>query len=227
MARPKGKSTRVKHGPITMKQAVNVKEAWVHAIQQGTPPNALVTVHLGKAPAKDPSQHPIERIGQFRDGVKAWFKRHAPGVAFVWIEVREKTGRLGEHVHWAFHVPDDLREAFTAHVSRLVAHQSIVVEQKAVDVRPVGPRWWDRYSYFMKGGTAEVRQWAEVPGTWSSSQGKIEGPRIRVAHSIGPSARKASETLLGGHFPAAATQLHKIPQSPSAAIKSAIEPIAA
>ena len=37
-----------------------------------------------------------------------------------------------------------------------------------------------------------------VPDKWSRSQGTIEGARVRIAHSIGPMARKAAENGAGG-----------------------------
>jgi hypothetical protein len=196
--RPPEKRARIKHGQITMAQAENAKEAWLFSVRNGVALNTFATVHWGHAPAKAADLHPVDRNGLLRDGLKAWFYRHASGVPFAWIEVREKTRALGEHVHLVAHVPDHLRERFAKGVDRLVALQSASVSPTAVDVRPVGPRWWDRHAYLMKGGTDEVRERFMTPeqrarSGWGRSQGTIEGARIRIAHSIGPTARRASE----------------------------------
>jgi hypothetical protein len=96
------------------------------------------------------------------------------------------------------HVPDHLRERFAKAVDRLVAHQSASVSPTAVDVRPVGPKWWERHRYLMKAGSADVRQLYGVPDKWSRNQGTVEGARVRIAHSIGPMARKSAESITGG-----------------------------
>jgi len=200
--RPK-KRVRVRHGPIEMAQAANAREAWLFAIRNETPLNTFVTVHWDHAPAKLEGLHLVKRNGKLRDGLKAWVYRNAPGVPFAWIEVREKTRALGEHVHLFVHVPDHLREGFTQAVDRLVALQSASVSPTATKTVPVGPKWWDRFAYVMKGGTDEVRdrfmsaEQRARPG-WGPSQGTIEGARVRIAHSIGPMARKAAESAPEG-----------------------------
>ncbi|MFN8704146.1 MAG: hypothetical protein ACK5X0_18725 [Rhodospirillales bacterium] len=189
---------RVQHNQITMVQATNAREAWLFAIRNNAPLNTFATVHWGHAPAKATNHHPVDRNGLLRDGLKAWIYRNAPGVPFAWIEVREKTRALGEHVHLVVHVPDHLRERFAKAVDRLVAHQSASVSPTAVDVRPVGPKWWERHRYLMKAGSADVRQLYGVPDKWSRNQGTVEGARVRIAHSIGPMARKSAESITGG-----------------------------
>ena len=196
--RPPEKRARVKHNQITMAQAENAREAWLFSIRNGAPLNTFATVHWGHAPAKTAGRHPVDRNALLRDGLKAWIYRNAPGVPFAWIEVREKTRALGEHVHLVAHVPDHLRERFAKAVDRLVARQSASVSPTAVDVRPVGPKWWERHSYLMKAGADDVRQRYSVPDKWSRSQGTIEGARVRIAHSIGPMARRAAESVTGG-----------------------------
>ncbi len=80
--RPPGKRTRIKHGQINMPQAENTREAWLFSIRNDAPLNTFATVHWGHAPAKTPNLHPVDRNGLLRDGLKAWFYRHAPGVPF-------------------------------------------------------------------------------------------------------------------------------------------------
>lgn len=196
--RQSGPRTRVKHGRITMREAEAVNDAWLFAIQGETPLNTFVTVHWGHAPPID-GAHPVERNGRLRDGLKAWLYRHAPGLPFVWIEVREKTpGSHGDHVHLFVHVPDDCREGFTAAVFRLVSNQSSSVSPTACDVRPVGAAWWDRRAYALKAGTDDVRERYMTSEQrrrkgWGPGQGIIDGPRTRVSHSIGQTARAAAE----------------------------------
>ena len=97
------KRARVRHNQITMAQAENAREAWLFSIRNGAPLNTFATVHWGHAPAKAEGLHPVDRNGLLRDGLKAWVYRNAPGVPFAWIEVREKTRALGEHVHLVAH----------------------------------------------------------------------------------------------------------------------------
>lgn len=196
---PRKRRQRVKHREITEKQAVEMSLAWRFAVSHNVGPSLFVTVNWSHAPAKPgcPS-HPVDRNGRLKDGLKAFLNRN--GVPIVWIEVREKTRALGEHVHLAYFVPDHLREQFALRVRQLVARQSDSVTDTAIDVRPVGPRWWDRRDYMLKAASADVRASYRTSRFKKGSQGVIEGPRVRVAHSIGPTARKAAESAVGGVF---------------------------
>jgi hypothetical protein len=202
---PRKQRQRVKHREITEPESDNARAAWLFAIREGVGPNLFLTVHWKHAPAKIEGQHPVERNGLFRDGLKAWFYRHAPGQPFVWIEVREKTRALGEHVHLFVYVPEPLQTRFTLAAHRLVARQSATMTDTAFKVVQVGWKWWERLRYVMKGGNDAVRQRHGVPGKWSPYQGTIEGKRVRIAHSIGPTARKAAESAVGGVFNASAS----------------------
>jgi hypothetical protein len=203
------KRARVKHNRITMAQATNAREAWLFAIREGVPLNVFATANWGHAPAHDDGpQHPVDRNAKLRDALEAWIYRNSldketgKRVPFVWIEVREKTRADGEHVHLFAHVPDHLREGFTQAFDRLVARQSVSLGSTATKTVAVGPKWWDRFAYAMKGGTDEVRDRfmdATQRSRWSQRQGTIEGARLRIAHSIGPMARKASENAADGH----------------------------
>ena len=167
-----------------MAQAENAREAWLFAIRRGIPLNTFITVHWNHAPAKATGLHPVDRNGLLRDGLKAWVYRNAPGVPFAWIEVREKARGVGEHVHLVAHVPDHLRERFAKAVDRLVARQSASVSPTAVDVRPVGPKWWERHAYLMKAGTDEVRQRYDVPDRWSRSHRSMSKGALGVVLNV-------------------------------------------
>jgi hypothetical protein len=201
---PRKQRERVKHREITVPQSDDAKAAWLFAVREGVGPNLFLTAHWGHAPPKVEGQHPVVRNGLLRDGLKAWLYRHAPGLRFVWIEVREKTRALGEHVHLFVHVPERLQAQFILAAHRLVARQSLTMTDTAFKVVQVGPKWWDRLTYVMKGGNDEVRQRHGVPSKWSQYQGTIEGPRVRIAHSIGPTARRAAEAAAGGVYNASA-----------------------
>jgi hypothetical protein len=120
----------------------------------------------------------------------AFLRRH--GVQVAWIEVRERPRAEGEHVHLAIFVPLRLQSLFAEQMLHWVEMDADWVEARAVDVRRVGPRWWDRRDYMLKGGDPEVRSRFRC-WRWSASQGVLIGPRVRVAHSIGRTARKAAE----------------------------------
>ena len=176
-----------------MGEAENLACAWQFAIQQNWAPSLFISVNWTHAPS---SSRPdiVARIGKVRDCMKAFLTR-AGVQPFVWVEVREKPRSKGEGVHWAVYVPDGLVPQFSAAVARWVAIEADDVGDAAVDVRPVGTRWWDRRDYMLKGGDDEVRQRYDCArfdkNGSKAGQGIIDGPRVRIAHSIGPTARRA------------------------------------
>lgn len=187
---------RAAHGKLNMRDAAKLSEAWVFAIRLGNAPTLFVSVNWSEAQS---CEDLVLRIGKVRDAMKAFLTRH--GVPVVWLEVREKP-RKGEGVHWAIYVPTDLIPAFSAALTRWVAMGADEVSDRAVDVRLVGPRWWDRRDYMLKGGNEKVRKAYKCSrfdkNGSKASQGIIHGPRLRVAHSIGQTARKASLGLTQG-----------------------------
>lgn len=172
-----------------MPEAQNFDAAWRFAIELGYAPNLFVSINWAEAPS---DLDAVERLTRFKDALKAFMQRHAPGVPPIWLEVREKP-RKGENVHLALYVPDELRERFTAAARRWVERPAVDATPAAVDVRPVGPRWWDRRDYMLKGGDEAVQKQFDTARFKKGGQGTIEGPRIRVSHAIGPSARKAAK----------------------------------
>lgn len=200
-SQPRPARQRVKHKVITDAQADAFNEAWLFALRSDTPLNLLVTIQWFHAPARsDGPQHSIDRIARLRAGLTAWNHRHTGGRPLPWVETREANRRIGDHVHFAFHVPAHLHLDFERAVKRLVANQSASVTDSAVDVRPVGLRWFDRRSYMLKAAAPDARRKYGMKRDWSPSQGVIEGPRVRVCDALGPTARRrASEKPSEGH----------------------------
>ena len=190
---------RVKHRHIEHGQVENVWHAWLFSIQSGTPLNLFVSINFANAPS---DLDPLARIGKLRDAMKAWMYRHAPGVPFCWFEAREKPRAKGEGVHLAVHVPPHLHAAFGRALPRWVAQHSAHITNDTCDVREVGYRWWERRDYMLKAATMETKQALGMKRFSSKShQGVIEGPRVRVSHSLGPTARDAA-----GYVPHALAQ---------------------
>lgn len=181
-----GARQRVRHAAITMPEAMNFADAWRHARELGHPLNLFASVNWAHAPS---AAHAIERIGRLRDAAKSFLRRHAPGIPILWVECREKPRTKGEGVHFAIHVPEHLQTRITSAMAGWVSASGDDFAASAVDVRPVGPRWWDRRDYMLKGGDAEVRARFDTDRFRKGSQGVIEGPRVRVAHALGPKAR--------------------------------------
>lgn len=208
----------VRHRHITLDQARELDDAWRFAVRQGWALNTLVTINWVCAPPKIEDAHPMDRNARFRDGLKTAMARITSDAGikrpFVWIEVREKTRTHGEHVHLALHVPADAGGQISGNieslVQRLVAHQSLIRFGGEVNVKPI--KWWPGMrDYLLKGGDDEVL--AAFPGAAAKrrakgSQGVIEGPRVRIAHAIGPTARREAEAaFLADTVPLSATSL--------------------
>lgn len=182
----RGTRQRVRHPAITMSEALSFADAWQHARALGYPLNLFASVNWAHAPS---AAHAIERIGRLRDAAKSFLRRHAPGLPVLWVECREKPRTKGEGVHLALHVPEHLQTRITSAMAGWVAASGDDFAASAVDVRPVGPRWWDRRDYMLKGSDAEVRARFDTDRFRKGSQGVIEGPRVRVAHALGRKAR--------------------------------------
>lgn len=180
---------RLVHGQIPLDDARQFDRAWRFAISLGVAPNVFISINWNLAPSVT-GAHPMDRIAVLRDGLKQMLYRHAPGVPWVWLEVREAPKLKGEGVHLFVHVPHRLLAMFTDAVCRLVARQSNETTPDAVDVRPVGARWWDRRNYVLKGGDDYVKRAYGTHRFGKAAQGYIEGPRLRCSHSIGAKARQ-------------------------------------
>ena len=196
--RPPEKRARVKHGPIPLDKAIDTKAAWLFAVRAGLAPTVMVTINWSLIPPDEAQRHPVNRMTAIRDAMKQWLKRQVPGQSPVWIEVRENPRNKGDHVHLVVHVPPCGLLAFEAAMRRWVAANSAEIKPNGLNVTPIRSNWWDLFAYLMKGGTDEARDFAGTRRKHRTSQGVIDGPRVRVAHSIGPTARRASENAAGG-----------------------------
>jgi hypothetical protein len=182
-------SRRRRHGRITVAEAWNLHLAWVFAIFLGWPPNLFVTVNWTCAPSST-CPDSMRRLSMIRDRMKAFLRRHGV-VALVWIEVRENPGDHAEHVHWAIFVPVHLLARFKAAMRHWIALDADSINRAAVVFRVIWD-WVGLQRYLLKGGAAEVRRLFSVPSSMSPFQGPIDGPRVRVAHAIGATARRDS-----------------------------------
>ena len=179
---------RLRHGRIPIDDAKQFDSAWHFAVSMGMGPTLFISINWNLAPSLT-GAHPMDRNARLRDGLKQFLYRHAPGVPWVWLEVREAPSSKGEGVHLLVHVPASLRSGFAHAVRRLVAHQSSEALPTAVDVRPVEPRWWPLRDYLLKGGDDEVKRRYRTRRFHKDAQGVIHGPRLRCSHSIGAKAQ--------------------------------------
>jgi hypothetical protein len=136
-------------------------------------------------------------MGKVRDRLKSFLRRET-GQAPVWIEVREASRNDGDHVHLALYVPPHLIARFRRSMLGWVNLDADTIERRAVKVVGVFD-WVGLQRYLLKGAAQEVRQLFFVPLRHNPFQGVVYGPRVRVSHSIGPTARNAAAT--NGCFP--------------------------
>jgi hypothetical protein len=196
--RPPEKRARVKHGPIPLDKAIDTKAAWLFAVRAGVAPTVMVTINWSLIPPDEAARHPVNRMTVIRDAMKQWLKRQVPGQSPVWIEVRENPRNKGDHVHLVVHVPPCGLLSFEAAMRRWVAAHSAEIKPNGLNITPIRSNWWDLFAYLMKGGTEDARNFAGTLHKHRTAQGVIDGPRVRVAHAIGPTARRASENAAGG-----------------------------
>lgn len=184
-----GGRRRKRHLKISAGQAWNLHEAWRFAVWIGRAPTLFVTINWRFAPS---STYPdsIARMSRVRDCMKSFLHRHT-GQGPVWMEVREDPKSRGDHVHLALYVPAWLEPAFRKALKGWVSMDAQGMEGRAIKTKPIYD-WVGLQRYFLKGATREVRQLFSVPPRHSPFQGVIHGPRVRVSHSIGPTARKAA-----------------------------------
>jgi hypothetical protein len=169
-------------------QATEFEAAWAYAIEVGYPPNFFLSINWTLAPG---TEDPFDRLAGLRDRAKAWLRRHASGVPPVWLSVREKDRRYGEHAHVVYHVPPPLSACFEAALRRWVKNDVLTYEDAAVDVKRVWG-WRGLCRYFLKGGDEEVQHRYGTQRFGHGTQGIIFGPRLQVAHFIGRKARATS-----------------------------------
>lgn len=178
-----------RHPKITAANSWNLHDAWLFAKFIDRAPTLFVTINWRYAPSSS-CPDPVARIGKVRDRMKSFLRRWT-SEAPVWIEVREDPRGQGDHVHLAVYVPRWLEPAFKAALVNWVGSDADTMEGRAVTAYRIFD-WVGLQRYFLKGATREVRHLFSVPPGHSPFQGVIYGPRVRVSHSIGPTARKAA-----------------------------------
>jgi len=184
-----GGRRRKRHLKISACQAWNLHEAWRFAVWLDRPPTLFVTINWQFAPSST-CPDSIARLGKVRDCMKSFIRRHT-GEPPVWIEVREDPQKRGDHAHLAVHVPQWLESRFKLALVDWVSLGADPMERRAVNSKRIS-HWVGLQRYFLKGATREIRRLFSVSPMHSPFQGVIYGPRVRVSHSIGPTARKAA-----------------------------------
>lgn len=176
-------------------------------------PNLLVTIQWKHAPSTRPAP---ERIRRLLNNLNVWLRRRA-GLPSVWAYSREVGKLKGEHLHLMAHVPQAMWSEFRRKLRGWIEMETTgELLETAIRVDPIRPGDVQRNlkSYFLKDGTAEVRDlW--VKPHHKATGGKVAGKRIKVSHAIGPTARrKATEAWQERVSVALAATLPGNPQSP-------------
>jgi len=179
---------RARHHSITIAQARDFEEAARFAALRGHGPTAFVTLNWAHAPSRRLPDS-IDRLGAVRECMQKWLYRRR--VPVVWLEVREHPRGDCDHAHWLVYVPRDHFSAFELAAARWVRQHADSFASSAVKVEPIYDLW-GVVRYLLKGGDQEVRERFNCSRFRKPSQGVVYGPRIRVSHSIGKSARQAA-----------------------------------
>lgn len=183
-------------------------------------PNLLVTIQWKHAPSTRPAP---ERIRRLLNNLNVWLRRRA-GLPSVWAYSREVGKLKGEHLHLMVYVPQAMWSEFRRKLRGWIEMETTgELRETAVRVDPIRPGDVQRNlkSYFLKDGTAEVRDlW--VKPHHEATGGKVAGKRIKVSHAIGATARrKAAEALQDGASAALATHLPENAENPPTAFPEA------
>ena len=106
--RPKGlpKRRRSQSRTITAAQAINVRDAALHAERIGLPLNRHCTLDWELAGVVDP----VHATGEFCTLARDMLRRYG-GIAYVWVQ--ENGSVVGRHVHILLHVPRAANKAFS------------------------------------------------------------------------------------------------------------------
>lgn len=198
---------------ISYTDAANFVQALHHARSLNLEPNLLVTIQWKHAPSTRPAP---ERIRRLLNNLNVWLRRRS-GLPSVWAYSREVGKLKGEHLHLMAHVPQTLWSEFRRKVRDWITMEATgEVLATAIRIDPIRPGDVQRNlkSYFLKDGTAEVRDlW--VKPHHKATGGKVAGKRIKVSHAIGHTARKrATEAWQERVSVALAATLPGNPQSP-------------
>ncbi|UTP41436.1 hypothetical protein M9M90_09750 [Phenylobacterium sp. LH3H17] len=182
---------RKRHEHIQTNDADNLAAALNFTRQLEREPNLFITIQWKHAECPIPV---ATRTQRFLNLAGTWLKR-ATGAPAVWAYARE-VGRLkGEHLHLVIHVPPRHSAAFKRAAFGWIEMEATgEVRASAARIMPItkGTLSSDLKRYLLKEGTDEVRTAHWVPNTakYRRTGGVVLGKRIKVSHSIGPTARR-------------------------------------
>ena len=189
---------RKRHERIEITDAVEFSEALNFARHLGREPNLFVTIQWKHAECDRDTAHRTRRLINL---CGTWTQRKA-GLTPVWAYVREAGLRKGEHLHLVIHTPPALHTKFRKALWGWIETEATgEAKRTAVRIMPIreGDLHGKLKSYLLKDGTDEVRRNFWIPKHHHRTVGALMGKRIKVSHSIGPSARKASQSPVDGH----------------------------
>jgi hypothetical protein len=128
-----------------------------------------------------------------------FIRRHTKQAA-VWAYCREVGKLKGEHVHILLYVPDAVWPQYRRQLRHwLELETGEAVPESAVKPLSITPGDLQRSlkSYFLKEGSEEVRSlWVDCT-RHKRTGGVVAGKRLKVSHSIGPSARRLGSPSRG------------------------------
>lgn len=177
---------------IFLGQALNIKQAVLHASLVGLPLVAHATIHWsGTVDFDDPDGR---RFAKVREGLDKDLRRRGikGGLTAVWCrECRAHTDVV--HCHLLFHLPVEFRSGakllqIEAALNRLVArHGGGLWGEFAVNLT-IHPH--ADGLYLLKGGNQEVWRQFRIRKEWRESQGVILGKRCGTTENIGRALRR-------------------------------------
>lgn len=197
--RPRGRPPRAAGSPVYRRECEQIRygdaanfSAALHFARETLErePNRHITIQWRHAPSDRPIPERLRRVLN-NTGV---FLRRRTGKAAVWAYSREVGKLKGEHVHILLHVPNALWPAYCRQLRHwLELETGEPVRESAVKPVTITPGDLQRVlkSYLLKEGSEEVRiRWVDRQ-RHKPTGGVVEGKRLKVSHSIGPSARRA------------------------------------
>jgi len=173
---------------ISLRQADNLMDAAQLARETDFPLYCHATIHWGQTAAGDDKDG--KRFTLVRNGFKKYLERKKIPWLAVWVREAPK-GVC--HSHMVFYLPSKWLEGeplaeIEQGLARLVARHGNGIERD-FPVRLKRRNGWP--SYFLKGGTREVRSKYGVKRKWPRQQGVIINKRSGVSqNTLGPKVRE-------------------------------------
>lgn len=157
-------------------------------------PNRHVTIQWRHAPSPTPIP---ERLRRVLNNTGTLIRRRT-GKAAVWAYCREVGKLKGEHVHVLIYVPDSVWPKYRLMLRHWLETEAentdATVKDSAICFQTITPGTIHNLkSYFLKEGSEEIRSlWVNNRQKNRPTGGKVHGKRLKVSHSIGPSARRSA-----------------------------------